>query len=261
MNYQKFLEQLSSLYDDWGRDSVQPKSKQFQSVLNQVQGMTTANVMQLLNFAVQCMDPHEIYCEVGSFQGSTLIGALLDRPNRMGYAVDNFSEYDRDGKNLEILMENLSKFDLQERVYFCNQDFEEFFLELRSLETDDRIGAYLYDGPHDYRSQLLGLLLVKPFLAEKALIIVDDSNWPTVRQANWDFMAAHPECQLSLELLTPRDGYPTFWNGIDILSWDVNRRSNYPASRFRQQRQIQVVRGIYELQLLESNRESIVRHY
>ncbi|MBD1925183.1 tetratricopeptide repeat protein [Trichocoleus sp. FACHB-90] len=261
MDYQRFIDQLPNLYENWREDSIRPKSERFQQALDQVQGMTTANVMQLLNFAVECMEPDEIYCEVGSYQGSTLIGALLDHSERMAYAVDNFAEFDPAGENLEKLIDNLSKFNLEDQVYFCNQDFEEFLLELREIKPEEKIGVYLYDGAHDYRSQLLGLLLIKPFLAEKALIIVDDSNWGTVRQANWDFMAANPECQLLLDLLTPGDGYYTFWNGIQILSWDSTRKSNYPWSTFTQLRQKSVVQAIYKLQFIEQKEEALDKLY
>ncbi|MBW4497448.1 MAG: tetratricopeptide repeat protein [Oscillatoria princeps RMCB-10] len=247
MDFQRFIEQLPSLYENWGKDSVRPKSARFGQVLEQVQGMTTANVMQLLNFAVECMDAGEIYCEIGTYQGSTLIAALLGHPERMAYAVDNFSQFDTGAKNIEKLRENLSKFFLEDRVEFCQQDLEEFLLELRQLETEEKIGVYFYDGPHDYRSQLLGLLLIKPFLAEKALIIVDDTNWASAVQANWDFMAAHPECELLLDLPTPENSHPTFWNGIQVLSWDWERSSNYPASTFRLIRQQPLVRAIYNL--------------
>ncbi len=253
MDYQRFIEHLPNLYENWGQDSVRPKSERFGQVLNQVPGMTTTNVMQLLNFAVECMEPDEVYCEIGCYQGSTLIGALLDHPERMAYAIDNFSEFDPVGQNLEKLIDHLSKFGLQDQIYFCNQDFEEFFLELREINPEDKIGVYLYDGAHDYRSQLIGLLLVKPFLAEKALIIVDDSNMGTVQQANWDFVAANPECNVLLELPTPRNAYPTFWNGIQILSWDRNRHSNYSPSTFRQVRKSRVVQAIYQLHFLEQD--------
>lgn len=221
MDYQRFMQQLPNLYHHWGNEAVQPKLKHFQTVLQQIQGMTTVNVLQLLNFAVACMEPGEVYCEVGCFQGSTLTGALLNHPDRMAYAIDNFSEFDVANENQSKLMQNLSAFGLDDQVFFCDQDFEAFFADLRALETTDRIGVYLYDGAHDYRSQLMGLLLVKPFLADRALIIVDDSNWAPVQQANWDFIAAHPQCQLILDLPTPDNGYPTFWNGLQVLSWDV----------------------------------------
>ncbi|MBW4581566.1 MAG: tetratricopeptide repeat protein [Tildeniella nuda ZEHNDER 1965/U140] len=230
MDYQRFMQQLPNLYHHWGNESVQPRIEHFQAVLQQIQGMTTGNVLQLLNFAVACMEPGEVYCEVGCFQGATLTGALLNHPDRMAYAIDNFSEFDVANENQSKLMQNLAAFGLEEQVFFCDQDFESFFADLRALETSDRIGVYLYDGAHDYRSQLMGLLLVKPFLADRALIIVDDSNWAPVQQANWDFIAAHPQCQLILDLPTPDNGYPTFWNGLQVLSWDVQANHHYDWS-------------------------------
>ncbi|XGV99594.1 MAG: tetratricopeptide repeat protein [Leptolyngbya sp. BL-A-14] len=230
MDYQRFKQQLPTLYHHWGNEAVQPQDPQFQAILQRIQGMTTANVLQLLNFAVACMEPGEVYCEVGCFQGSTLTGALLNHPDCLAYAIDNFSEFDVAHENQSKLMQNLATFGLEEQVFFCDQDFEAFFADLRSLNPVERIGVYLYDGAHDYRSQLMGLLLAKPFLADRALIIVDDSNWDPVQQANWDFIAAHPQCSLLLDLPTPGNGHPTFWNGLQILSWDAQATHHYDWS-------------------------------
>lgn len=248
MDYQKFIEQLPNLYEHWGHVSVHPKSNQFERVLEQVKGLTTANVMQLLNFAVECMEPEEIYCEVGCFQGATLIGALLDRPHQRAYAVDNFSEFYNFEENFNQLLKNLSKFSLEEQVIFCNQDFEEFFSELREISSETKIGVYFYDGSHDYRSQLLGLLLVKPFLAEQALIIIDDSHWSEVQQASWDFMAANPQCQLLLEFAIPKAENNPFWNGIIVLSWDAKRDYNYDWLTLKQAREEILIEAIYKWQ-------------
>ncbi|MGB3205350.1 MAG: tetratricopeptide repeat protein [Crinalium sp.] len=231
MNYQTFIQHLPKLYENWGKSSVRPHSQQFELVLQQVQGMTTANVMQLLNLAVECMGLDEVYCEIGCFQGATLIGALLNHPTKIGYAVDNFSEFD-DGQNFELFSRNLSLFNLEEQVIFCNQSFEEFFFDLRTLNPDQKIGVYFYNGANDYRSQLLELLLVKPFLAEQALIIINNTNSSSVQQANWDFMAAHCEFQLLLDFPTPQDHHHTFWNGLQVFSWDINQESVYEWSNF-----------------------------
>ena len=260
MDYQRFIEQLPELYDNWGQSSVSPKSNAFGAVLSQVQGMTTANAIQLLNFAVECMEPDEVYCEVGCFQGATLIGALINHPDCIAYAVDNFSRFDESGENFEILNKNLSKFDLDEQVIFCNQDFEEFFFELKEIQPAPKIGVYLYDGAHDYRSQLLGLLLVRPFLADKALIIVDDSNWSSVQQANCDFMAAHAQFKLLLDLPTPTDGHGTFWNGLHVFSWDVNQTTDYDWSNYVDKYRHQpYIKAIYDLHFeFEFNKKKTV---
>ena len=261
MDYQRFIDQLPEQFHYWGKETVYPKSEQFQDSLDLIEGMTTANVMQLLNIAVECMDAGEVYCEIGTYRGSTLIGALLNQGDRMAYAVDNFSEFDADGVCLDALLNNLNHFGLEEQVYFCNQDFQQFFLELRELESDDKIGVYFYDGAHDYRSTLLGLLLVKPFLADRALIIVDDANWDTVQQACWDFLAVTPEAIASLELFTPVARHATFWNGIQILSWDRSNDHHYSADIFHQKRHPLVIQSIYNLQLLEQKQQSLETVY
>jgi protein O-GlcNAc transferase len=248
MDYQTYIQQLPERYENWGTDAVQPKSDRFQAVLNQVQGMTTTSILQLLNAAVDCMEPNEVYCEVGSFQGATLIGALLDHSGRMAYAVDNFSEFDPSGENLSKFAKNITTFGLNDQVFLCEQDFEAFFLDLRSLQTQDKIGVYLYDGAHDYRSQLMGLLLAKPFLADRALIVVDDSNWLAVKQANWDFITTHPQCRLLLDLQTPGNGQPSFWNGIQVLSWDVNASADPDWHYGNIPREVPLIRAIYDLQ-------------
>lgn len=247
MDYQKFIQQLPHLYTHWGQASIQPQDDRFTAVCQQVAGMTTPNVLQLLNFAVACMEPGEMYCEVGCFQGATLIGALLDHDDRMTYAIDNFSELSSQDENFNQLMQNLAAFNLEEHVFFCNQDFEAFFADLRELQTDDRIGVYLYNAAHDYRSQLMGLLLAKPFLADQALIIVGHSNWDAVQQANWDFIAAHSQCDLLLDLATPENGHPSFWNGIQILKWDVHTNHHYGWSDLEQQRKTPLLQALYAL--------------
>ncbi|MGI0489279.1 tetratricopeptide repeat protein [Pantanalinema rosaneae CENA516] len=247
MDYQKFIHYLPDFYSHWGQASVQPQDDRFQAVLQQVTGMTTPGVLQLLNFAVACMEPGEVYCEVGCFQGATVIGALLDHTDRMAYAVDQFSEFGIDVENLNQLIQNLTTFDLENQVFFCNQDFEAFFADVRELQTDDRIGVYFYHAADDYRSQMMGLLLAKSFLADRALMIVDNRNRDAVQQANWDFIAAHPQCDLLLDLSTPEPNHPSFGNGIQVLRWDVQTAHHYQWSDLEKQRKLPLLQALSDL--------------
>lgn len=258
MDYKRFLSLLPDLYDNWGENSVRPKSNQFEQILEQVGGMTTANVMQLLNFAVDCMEPDEIYCEIGCFNGANLIAALLEHPSQMGYAVDNFSDFDPAGESFDKLIENLSTFSLEEQVFLCNQDWEEFLFELKTVETENKISVYFANGVHDYRSQILALLLVRPLLADQTLIIIGNSNGSAVKQATWDFIAAHPQSQILLDLPTPEDGHCTFWNGIQILIWDSERDSNYESTTIKQQQNKSFIQAIYHWQIqFDSQKKAI----
>ncbi|MCT7969252.1 class I SAM-dependent methyltransferase [Laspinema sp. D1] len=229
MDYLKFIEMLPQQYENWGEDSVKPCSDKFQEVLDRVQGTTTANLMQLINLAVSCLEPGEIYCEIGTYQGSSLIGALLDQGDRHAYGVDNFSEWDESSESYETLIENLTQFKVLDRVEFYNEDFERFLLNLRDRQPTPKVGVYFYDCAYDYRSQLIGLLFMKNFLADRALVIVNNGHWKTVQQAQKDFIAAHPECQAIAELSTAV-GEATFGNGIQVLSWTSSSKNPYSAA-------------------------------
>ncbi|MBV8888021.1 MAG: hypothetical protein JO235_29050, partial [Chroococcidiopsidaceae cyanobacterium CP_BM_RX_35] len=91
MDYQRFIEQLPNLFENWGQESVYPKSRLFQQILEQVESETTANILQLINFAVKFLEQDEIYCEVGHLSVATSIGALLNNPEKMVYVAANFS--------------------------------------------------------------------------------------------------------------------------------------------------------------------------
>lgn len=232
MDVQRFIQQLPTLYENWGRKSVHPKSEQFQKAIDKIHGLTATSLMQLLNCAVECLEADEVYCEVGCAEGATLIGALLDRPEQLAYAVDNFAGSDAPEVKLEKLSKNLSLFNLEQQVIVCNQNFEEFFFDLREFQPEIKIGVYFYNGECNYRAQLMGLLLAKSFLADSALIILGNSNWSGVQQASWDFLATHPQSKLLLNLPTPQANDPSFWNGIQLLSWDIRRNTRYSWSSF-----------------------------
>lgn len=251
----RFLELLPGAFDDWNSSDVRPATQRFVQVLQKVPGMTTPNVLQLLNLAVGCLEPGEVYCEVGTYRGATLIGALLEQPGRHALAVDDFSLFDSGGTNHRALLDNLDAFGLRDRVRFFNQDFEAFFLGLRESEPSP-IGVYLYDGGHDYRSQLLGLSHAIPFLADTALLIIDDRNTAAAQQAAWDFMALRPECRLLLDLPTPCNGHPSFWNGLYLLGWRRGTKNGYGADIFRRHRREELLRSLYAIQLAQLTVES-----
>jgi protein O-GlcNAc transferase len=219
MDLNRFIVKLPDQFKNWGQSQTQPlsgQSEQFEQIISQIGGMTTPNVLQLLSFGVSCLDPTEVYCEIGVFRGATLVGSLLEHPDQFGYAVDNFSESDAFGENLDHLLQNLTAYELEDRVCFCEQDFEEFFADLRRNGVEDKIGLFVYDAAHDYRSQLLGLLLAIPFLSEQALIVVLNGQFESTSQAVYDFIASHPQSKLLLDLAKQQS-----WQGTYAIGWNV----------------------------------------
>ena len=238
MNLDKFIQGLSSLYYDWNTLNACPKDNKFSRILSQVDGMTTASVLQLLNHAVGCLDPEEAYCEVGCLRGATIIGATLGHDDKRAIAIDNFSEHNP-GYNYPTFLTNLKRFNT--KVEFHNKDFEAALIGLRKRQI--KIGAYFYDAAHDYRSQLMGLLLAVPLLADKALLVIDDTNSIPTRQATIDFLVACPQAKLLFDLRTPGNGHSSFWNGIMVLGWSI-----WQSCEPVQERHESIIKSIYALQ-------------
>lgn len=222
MDYQKFQQQLPELFDNWGELSCHPKLEIFQSIKTQVNSMISPNVMQLLNFAVSCLQENEVYCEIGTFTGASVISALVNNPDKIAYAVDNFSELD-EGENFDKLASNLEAFNIAEQVFFCYQDFEDFFRELKNQGLTEKIGVYFYDGSQNYRSYLIGLLNLKSVISDKCLIIITNCQWQSCQQAVRDFLATNSEARLMLDF--SQEDYLS-WNGIQILTWDTQREND-----------------------------------
>jgi precorrin-6B methylase 2 len=223
MDLSKFSQQLASFPGLGDSTHTNPL------VLEYFGGKTTSTtllLMQVLNLAVGCLEPDEVYCEIGCFQGVNAIcasqqrfaiAALLAHPDCMAYAVDDFSKYPDSEAILDKLTENLSAFELQEQVLICNQSVEDFFSNLKEINIADKIGIYFNKGSQNYRTQLMSLLLAKSFLADTALIILSQTNLLTVQQAVNDFITTHPCCQLLLNVPQANE-----LNGFSILSWGDN---------------------------------------
>ena len=203
------------------------------------------------------LEGDEIYCEVGTYLGSTLIGALWNHPQVTGWAVDNFAEYNPGGHNFGQLIQHLEHFDLGDQVCFFDQDFEAFFADFRTLSEPPPIGVYFYDGAHDYRSTLMGLLLATPFLADEALIILDDYNWESVQQAAWDFLSLYPQGRSLLEVHTPIARYPSFWNGIQVIGWKRHNPQPHSFEQIQAKRQTSLIQDLYNLQMREQEGERL----
>ncbi|MFM6454226.1 MAG: tetratricopeptide repeat protein, partial [Planktothrix sp.] len=223
---------------------------ELQSVLKVRDRENNIHLPLLLNLAVQNLENQEIYCQIGANSVRSLIGSLLNNPDSIAYVVDSFYEKD-ESQSYESSVEILDALNLSNQVFLCDQDPEEFLLELREVEFENKIGVCFYDWKTDYRSVLNSLLLINSFLSHQALIIVNDANHASVQQAIWDFIAATPECQVELELLSHADKPTDFGDGVIIISRDINRTFNYETVALLNRRQPQVIQRISQLHQLE----------
>lgn len=271
MDIQQFMGHLSQLGQDW-KSPLNLLEPQLRQLLGPIDA-AIAPVMRLLSAATSALAPGEVYCEVGCQQGLNLIGALLNQPQCMAYAVEdaskaNFKEV------TDRLFEHLATFGLEEQVLFCGQSCEEFFAELGEANLDDRIGVYVYGGDTDYRSQLLGLMLAQSFLANQAVILINQGTLGTVRQAVGDFLVAYPQARLLSGALGDTKSDPqsnSVGQGLRdwlILSWDVSNSRAQDEFDWQQHRDQAVIDAIYnlpvhpnELDLETLRKEAVQLHF
>src|SRR4030042_5701403 len=193
-------------------------------------GFSGKKIIALLQNLSTCLDPrNEIYLEIGGCRGMSLMSVSKVFEGRT-FGIDNFSQFDPEKKNYNLISEHCRRLGI-ENANLINCDFEEALKNLKDHISDSKIGLVFIDGPHDYRSQLVSLLLSVPYLGKDAVIVVDDSNYRHVREANDDFLAVFSSYRLALERYTQahpmnlspgerensREGW---WNGINVLASD-----------------------------------------
>ena len=190
-------------------------------VTESVAGFSGVHVMRILNMAVSEMGDDEYYLEIGSHKGRTLIGALIDNDKR-AVSVDNFSEFGSGAR--EKLHQNVLDWDMYDRVKFYHMDSTRFFEEKMPLEG--KVGVYLYDGNHNTDQGLAGLRLVVPYLADEAIIILDDFSSHGVWRSVLPFLQEY-ELETALVFCMRTNDFPVYdvdwWNGIVVIHWKIDR--------------------------------------
>ena len=207
----RFSRRLRELFDDFPR-SPHPRDPRFATLLAEIGGLARENNLALLNLAASLLDPGESYVEVGSFKGLSLVAAMLGNAGDF-VGIDDFSMTEGSRALLET---NLGRHGLAGHTIL---EGDAFRLLRGGVLRGRRVGVYYYDAAHDYASQLEALRLVEPFLAEGALLIVDDTDWTDVARALRDYRRSQPRARLLVELDGKDRGQPWWWEGVQVLSW------------------------------------------
>lgn len=197
--------------------------------LSGISGLKTVGLLQRL--ARLFADEAEVcYLEIGVFQGLTLLSTALEAPELPCFGVDNFATLDPDGNNQSIVRQRLDRFGTA-NVTLIDADFEDALEGLDTHLGGRKIAVYFVDGPHDYRSQMVCLLAGLRHLHERAVIVIDDANYPDVRWSTRDFLTGLPKFKLLFDAYTPahpanmtgddKAVFETGWlNGVNILVRD-----------------------------------------
>ena len=206
MNYQDLQNRLESVLA--GR-----RDQRFDDILSSLHCMSKPRVYAVLNACVSAMDPGELYVEVGTYQGGSLISALRDNDAR-AIGVDSFGEFTQTN-SFEITARNLIVFGVLDRVTLHNMGFKDYFAQ---HPADQKIQVYYYDGAHDYETQLAGMEAGWPFLHKGSIILVDDYTYPEVSRAVNQFVANHINQVKFQFVMLPNDNTDeTWWNGVLVL--------------------------------------------
>jgi predicted O-methyltransferase YrrM len=210
-------------------DQAGPLSDKGRDVLGGLAGAATVGALQRF-VALLGDEPNSCYVEIGVFQGLSLLSVAIEHPDHPCFGIDNFSLLDPAGENLGIVKERTRKLGATNAT-LVNEDFELALEDLGARVGNRKVSVFFIDGAHDYRSQLMALLLIRPYLARRAVIVVDDANYPDVRQSTRDFLLAHPEFKMVFDAYSP--GHPAnldkatlarfeagWLNGVNILVTD-----------------------------------------
>ncbi|MDA0991010.1 MAG: class I SAM-dependent methyltransferase [Verrucomicrobia bacterium] len=176
------------------------------------------------------VDTDACYLEIGVYQGLTLVSTALAAPEMACFGIDNFSTLDPAGENKKITAERLDKYGATNAT-LIDADFEDGLASLDAHLQGRRIGVYFIDGPHDYRSQLICLLLAKGYLHDNAVIVIDDANYSDVRFSTRDFLLGHSDFKMIFEAYSPahpanmtateKQVHEAGWlNGVNVLVRD-----------------------------------------
>lgn len=178
--------------------------------LQGLQRMSTYAIGGIINYAVSQMNDLCAYLNVGVWHGYTLFAGMLSNSTKRCVGVDNFSQFDKPEK---FFMAQFAA--LQSTCHeFYTMDYREYLSRVHL----GKVGVYLFDGPHDYDSQIQGLELALPHLVQGSIVIVDDTDWKEPYEATMGFLDKHKDEFL---LVTRKKGKtqsdPYWWNGLMIL--------------------------------------------
>ena len=225
MDLEAFQAGLAGLFDGDLR-ADHPVDRRFRDLLADVPGMATEHKLALLNLAAAHLGPGEAYLEVGSFKGLSLIGAMLGNAGRRFYAIENFLEFNPDGRARAELEANLARWVEPGRARVLEGDC--FDLLRTGAGLEEPVGVYFYDGAHGRLPHYLALGVAEPWLADRALVVIDDASWPIVARATDRYVAAHPGYRLLFDLAAEHEEDPRWWNGVRVYAFERSRARAQP---------------------------------
>ena len=191
--------------------------------------MSTTHIGLLINAAVSFLEPDECYLNIGVWQGYSFFAGVVGNIERRCVGNDDFSLYrgntgllgapdalGRDfGDPKAAFFREYTRVK-SDRTSFYEGDFRDLLRDWRQ-QFGHPVGFYFYDGDHSYAAHLDGLNDVVQHLSPDCALLVDDTNVEHIAQANRHFLSQNTGFRLVLDLPTPANRFPTWWNGVQVL--------------------------------------------
>jgi len=221
MDVERFVDALPRLFEKFP-DSPSPCDARFDLLIECIPGLSTQNVLAILNLAASLIARDETYLEIGTWKGLSLVAAALGHRGDF-VALDDFS---RSGSSAPELRAYLDQIGLG-KVTVVEGDAA----ALLGADILDglRVGACYRDASHVYNDQLEILKLLERHLADDALVICDDADWDPVAAACDDYIARSPGAELLMALPGRRRGFPQWWHGLRLVRFRAPRELEPPT--------------------------------
>jgi predicted O-methyltransferase YrrM len=187
--FQKWFAELqtSSSWNAFGSE----QDRERWSYLETVNGWGSPGTCTLLSQAVsQFLGASEQYLEIGTYCGKSISAALYDN-DKLAQVIDPFGLALPDGDAIEQCWRtNIEKHGIDDRITLHRSLSQTFSDDLPS------IGVYYYDGAHEPGCTYHGLVTFERFLADRAIVIVDDVAMPEVAPDVASYVEGHPNITL-----------------------------------------------------------------
>ncbi len=201
-----------------GISNIDPETEEGKDIIS-YHGYTGTRTRHFYNNI--CSMPGVKYLEIGTWNGSSSLSAIY-KNNLTGLFIDNWSQFNG---NPDMFKENLYKYGNEESTYYLLEE-DCWKVNLSTLDMAP-FNVYLFDGDHSELDHFKALEYYYPILEDLFIFMVDDWNWPNVRdgtmrairELNLEVLFRHEEfvSEDDLENMPHHRGKETWWNGIGIF--------------------------------------------
>lgn len=206
------LEQLKKIIDTALRSAG--KSKLTSNEIDTVGGYISPNNRHLLN-NLGSISTH--YYEIGSHVGSSLISTVFGNDNlKSATGCDIFCLFNEDHNAKPDFFKHCDTH-IPGRYALLEKDC----FTVNKKDLPNKIDLFFSDGAHDFESQKKAITYTEQFLADEAIIVVDDFAWD---EPNGGTMEGFQESGLKIKYVATLDSgvrsdcsESGFWNGIGLF--------------------------------------------